>query len=183
MTQPQTNKQYASQLYATAMEFYQVYPVLIADTSNLHDFIAAKHYNLCHALELALKAMLVYTGQYSEKRLMYKYGHNLMKLVNEARRVYGSNREIDACIGFIRVLNSDYSGKSYEYPTHGNSFKGTDHARFAAVVEDLIHTLARDIRSERFPEQPLPVELEKSFGDRIGNAIIRFGQLLKTLLD
>src|SRR5947209_17804455 len=67
MSNPETNSYYAMQFYATAMEFYQVYPVLAADPSQRHDFIAVRLYNLCHALELALKGWLVYTGQFSER--------------------------------------------------------------------------------------------------------------------
>ncbi len=181
MTQPQTNKRYALQLYATAMEFYQVYPVLVADTSKLHDFTAVKHYNLCHAFELTLKGWLVYTGQFSEERLIYRYGHDLRKLANKVRAVYGPFKELDACMGFIHVLNPDYYGKSYEYPTRDNKLTGTNHAGFAATVEALIHILARDIRAERFPEKPLPVDPEKSFWKRIGDVVVRFGRWLKTL--
>lgn len=82
------------------------------------------------------------------------------------------------------MLNSDYYGKNYEYPTNGGSFKGIDHARFATAVENLIHALARTIRSDRFPEKLLPMDPVKKGGwHLVGSAIERFGRWLKKLSD
>src|SRR5437762_1875067 len=127
MTQTLTSKGYLRQLYATAMEFYQTYAVLEEANSPRHDFIAMKHFLLCHALELALKGLLVDTGRYNEDELKAKFGHDLEKLAITVKQVYGSFPEVDTCIGFISILNPDYKSKGYEYPINGGRFKGTMH--------------------------------------------------------
>jgi len=156
MTQTLASKGYARQLYATAMEFYQTYAVLEEVNSPRHDFIAMKHFLLCHALELALKGLLVDTGQYNEDELKAKFGHDLEKLANKVKQVYGSFPEVDACMGFISILNPDYKSKGYEYPINGGRFKGTSHEQFGAVVEVLIRTAARSIQSYTYSDVPLP---------------------------
>jgi hypothetical protein len=182
MPDPETNTHYAMQCYATAMEFYQVYPVLVADQAQRHDFIAARLYNLCHALELTLKGWLVYTGQFSEKKLAQRYGHDLEKLAKKVQRLYGRSQELDACVGYIQILNPDYAGKSYEYPV--KAFRGVDDASFAVAVNSLLNRLAQEVKSGRYTEAPLPVALSKTgFWYRIGDLVIRFGQWLKTFAD
>ena len=177
------NREYALQLYATAMEFYQVYPVLKADANQRHDFIGVKHYNLCHALELTLKGWLAYTGDYSEKQLGQKFGHDLKRVANKVRKIYSPIPQLDACRGYILTLNADYFGKSYEYPMNAGRLIGlADHAGFAAAVEDLIHALAKTLQSGKFPEKPLPVDpVQKSFLEQLGDVIVRFGLWLKKL--
>ena len=119
MTQTQPSKDYARQMYWTSMEFYQTYAVIEQAKSPAHDFIAIKHFLLCHALELALKSLLVDTGSYNEKMLKDKFGHDLEKLANRVKQEYGSFPEVDACMDYIQVLNPDYRSKGYEYQSIG----------------------------------------------------------------
>ncbi len=156
MTQTQTSKGYARQLYATAMEFFQTYAVLEEAKSQRHDFIAMKHFLLCHALELALKGLLIDTGQYNEDQLKAKFGHDLEKLAKTVKQVYGAFPEVDACMGFISILNPDYRSKGYEYPINGGRFIGTSHEQFGVVVEALIHKTARNIESYAYSDVPIP---------------------------
>lgn len=150
-----TNSQYAWQLYATAREYYLAHGVLVKDANETHDFLAAKHYNLCHALELTLKGCLAYTGNYSEERIK-GFGHKLSRLAKEVENVYGSFPELVACVGFIQILDGSYYGKGYEYPINGGRFAGTDHASFATAVGALTDELVRILRSGRYAERPLP---------------------------
>ncbi len=80
---------------------------------------------LCHATELALKGWLADTGLYTEKMLKDAFGHNLEKLVDEVKQVYGPSPELTECAAFVATLNVDYKGKSYEYPIDGGHFVGT----------------------------------------------------------
>lgn len=136
MPDPETNSHYAMQLYAKAMEESQVYHALVAEPQR-HDFIVARLYYLCRALELTLKGWLVYTGQFSERKLAQRYGHDLSKLAKKVRSLYGQSPELDACLGYIQILNPDYTGKNYEYPTW--KFKGIEDAHFAVAVETMIN--------------------------------------------
>ena len=159
-TQPQlpmqTSKGYARLLYATACEFYQTYCVVEENKPQDSNFIGMKHYLLCHALELTLKGWLVDTGKYNEKMLMgKKLGHNLEALANEVKLSYGLFNELDACMGFIYVLNSDYKSKGYEYPINYGRFKATEYPKLATVVESLLRALIRSILSNKYPEVPL----------------------------
>lgn len=151
-----SSKQYADQLYATAMEFYQTYVVLVEDKSKRHDFIGMKYYTVCHALELALKSLLIDTGNYNEPQLINKFGHDLEKAANEVLQIYGSFTEVDACMGYIQVVNSDYYQKGYEYPIYNGRFSTTETIHFAGAVEALVHASARSLRSYKYPDKPLP---------------------------
>jgi hypothetical protein len=153
----QTSKVFARLLYATSFEFYQTYCVVEANKPHDSDFIGMKHYLLCHALELTLKGWLVDTGNYNENMLMgRKLGHNLEALAIEVELTYGQFPELNACTGFIQVLNADYKGKGYEYPINNGRFKGADYPTFAAVVANLSQALIRSIQSNKYPAIPLP---------------------------
>ncbi len=158
-TQPQTemSKKYAWNLYVTAQEFYQTYVVVEQSHSKMHDFLAMRHFLLCHALEVTLKSLLIDTGVYNEKMLKdRKLGHDLEALAHEVKQVYGQFPEVDACMGFIPVLNPDYKSKGYEYPINSGRFTGTQYDKVAVLVETLIHTTAKSIRSNKYPDQLLP---------------------------
>jgi len=153
----QTSKGYARLLYATAFEFYQTYCVLEENKPQESNLIGMKHYLLCHALELTLKGWLVDTGKYNEKMLMdRKLGHNLEALANEVKLSCELFHELDACMGFIYVLNSDYKSKGYEYPINYGRFKATEYPKFATIVENLLQALIGSILSNKQSDVPLP---------------------------
>jgi hypothetical protein len=169
MTQGQTSKDYAWQLYATAVEFNETYRAIMADQSGRHRFEGMKPYTLCHALELVLKSLLVDTGNYNEYMLKdKKLCHNLAALANEVKQVYGTFPEVDACMGFINILNPDYFKKGYEYPINNGRFTGIkEYTQVADIVLSLIHTCARSIQSNKYPDKSLPPPAKKSKGTQL----------------
>ena len=58
--------------------------------------------------------------------------HDLVALAGEVKQVYGSFPEVDACMGWIQILNPDYKGKGYEYPINNGSFRGESAPTLAA---------------------------------------------------
>lgn len=156
MTQPQTSKHFASLLWYSAEEFYHTYAVLMEDKSDRHDFLAMKHYLLCHALELTLKGWLADTGNYNEKILKERFGHDLEKLAIEVKQVYGLSPELAACSDFISIVNNDYKSKGYEYPINDGQFRKTDHEKFSPILKAFIDALVGSIVSNTYPEVPLP---------------------------
>jgi hypothetical protein len=151
-----SSKQYADQLYAIATEFYQTYIALAEDKSGRHDFIGMKYYTLCHALELTLKSLLIDTGNYNEPQLINKFGHDLEKAAKEVLQLYVSFNEVNACMGYIQVMNPDYKQKGYEYPINNGRFRGTETVQFARTVEALVLASAKSIHSYKYPDKPLP---------------------------
>jgi len=80
------------------------------------------HYLFGHSIELALKAFLVARGvPYSELRKFSAYGHDLQKLLQEARRRRLGNecKLSKAQIQSILLLNQQYSSKQLEYIVTG----------------------------------------------------------------
>jgi HEPN domain-containing protein len=150
------SKRYADQLYAGAIEQYLAYVVITEDPLVRHDFLAVKHGLLCQALELALKSLLVDTGNYNEEGLIVSFGHDLEKVAQEVKRLYDPIPELDACMGWIQILNPDYKSRGYLYPMNNGSFKGTNHEQFAKAVEAMVHLAARSIHSYKYPDTPLP---------------------------
>ncbi len=167
---PPSSKQYARNLYVWAVEFYQTYQAIVTNSSLPdypgvdHKFIGMRHYTLCHALELTLKSLLVDTGDYNEQMLMKKFGHNLFVLANEVKKKYDPFPEVDACMGWIKVLNSDYKGKGYEYPINNGSFAGTDAVQFSKTVDTLLSKCIKKVDSYEHPDHPLPPYEEKAKG-------------------
>ncbi len=165
---PQFSKEYARHLYAWAVEFYQTYQA-IAATPSLgsylgvdHKFLGMTHFALCHALELTLKSLLVDTGTYNEQMLMDKrLGHDLVALAGVVKQVYGSFPEVDACMGWIQILNPDYKGKGYEYPVNNGRFAGTDAAHFSKTVDALLHVCVSKVESYTYPDCRLPTPIIK----------------------
>lgn len=165
---PQFSKDYARHLYISAVEFYQTYQA-VAAASSLgyylgvdHKFIGMRHYALCHALELTFKSLLVDTGAYNEQMLMdKKLGHDLAALADEVRQVYGAFPEVDACMGWIEILNPDYKGKGYEYPINNGSFTGTDAAQFSEAVDALLQVCVNRVESHAYPNCRLPLPATK----------------------
>lgn len=165
---PQFSKDYARNLYVWAVEFYQTYQAIETNTSLGsypgvdHKFIGMRHYTLCHALELTFKSLLIDTGIYNEQRLMDKsLGHDLVALASEVKQIYGSFPELDACMGWIQILNPDYKGKGYEYPINNGSFVGIDAAQLSKIVDALLHACIEKIDSNTYPNSPLPPQISK----------------------
>jgi hypothetical protein len=153
----QTSKGYANLLLTTALEFYQTYVVIEENKPQDSNFIGMKHYLLCHALELTLKSWLVDTGKYNEDKLKKKFGHDLEKLANAVKHEYDEPiPELNACSGYIQVLNPDYKSKGYEYPINFGRFTATDYPKFSEAVQTLLAALHRSIISYHNPEKPLP---------------------------
>ena len=119
-----TTHNYANWFYVSSREFYDALTVIDEDKSGRNDFIAVKHYLTCHALETALKGLPVETGNYSEKVLRTKFGHDLMKLLEEVEKVRDFSKEIDECKSYVRPILDDYMYGGYAYPRNNGSFKG-----------------------------------------------------------
>jgi len=158
---PQSSKDYARNLYVWAVEFYQTYQA-IATASSLgyylgvdHKFIGMRHFTLCHTLELIFKSLLVDTGAYNEQMLK-QLGHDLAMLADAVKRAYSSFPEVDACMGWIQILNPDYKEKGYEYPINNGRFVGTDDAQFGEAVNALLQACISRVNSYTYRDQPLP---------------------------
>ena len=71
----------------------------------------------------------------------------LVALAGEVKQVYGSFPEVDACMGWIQILNPDYKGKGYEYPVNNGRFAGTDAAQFSETVDALLRVCVSRVES------------------------------------
>ena len=109
-------------LYRYAVDYFQAYKVLSKEypdwkgwQSNRIDQV--KYFLLGHSLELGFKAFLYKKGT-SLYDLIYKLGHNLVKCKKLSQKnglagLIGKDKEV------IRMLNSYYSKKEFEYIVQG----------------------------------------------------------------
>lgn len=99
-----------------------------------------KYFLWGRTIELFLKSYLLAEGV-SVVELKTKYGHDLVKLFNEAH-----NRGIKSLIGkpvedsaIVRLLNLDYLSKNFEYRIPGHAYTLPD--------EDMTRSLVKRLRS------------------------------------
>jgi len=150
-----TTRNFANWFYVSSREFHDAYNALAQDRSGRNDFIAVKHYLLCHALETSLKGLLAETGNYSYNQLRRNFSHNLLRLLDEVEHVRGASTEIDECRAYVRPINEDYMQGGYGYPNNNVSFTGIQLEHFTTVVQFFVDTLMTDISSYNFADVPM----------------------------
>ena len=97
-----------------------------------------------HAIELALKAFLFSRGLSVARLRSREYGHNLISLLNEARRRKLGNlvKLAKAEVVSVRLLDEMYSTKEFEYSANG--VRGLPHY---AVVYSAAEKLCTGLRA------------------------------------
>jgi hypothetical protein len=111
-----------------------------------HSFSPVPYYLYCRSLELALKAFLLTKG-YTQQNLKRKFGHNLEKLLNRAKRHgLGNHLRINHIQeGAVRDANSYYQSKAFEYFTGYRAMTGysglPDLQILDAFVDELVNAI------------------------------------------
>lgn len=103
-----------------------------------------KYFLWSRTIELFLKSYLLAEGVSATELKSWKYGHDLLKLYNEARRrgidiLIGTSREDTA---IVRILNLDYFSKRFEYRISGHRYTLPD----PSLTQRLIKRLRRGVQ-------------------------------------
>ena len=138
--------------YRYADDYGQAANAIIPGTS----FSPVPYYLYCRSLELGLKAYLLTKGL-SQRKLKYRFGHNLTKLLNKAKRkgllkifAIKPNQE-----ELIRNANVYYKSKALEYfdmYRAGTGYRDLpDLTELAKISSDLLASIERECKD--YPRQ------------------------------
>lgn len=120
-----------------------VSPVCLSECDRIKQRISIVAYYLVgHSIELFLKAFLLGRGESIEVLRSRKFGHDLIKLLNEATR-----RKFGSCVKLnihdkriIKILNECYNAKEFEYIQIGyKSFP--DYVSLVGVAQNMSKNL------------------------------------------
>lgn len=98
-----------------AREFFQAYNLLQSKYPKKVDHFFVKYYNLCHAYELILKALLLDRGVQIEELRAKPLGHNLVNLLYEFKDRYPEEKVTKIDEAITRLVNTHYHSKEFEY--------------------------------------------------------------------
>lgn len=130
-----------------AKDYLKAYLLVKEKEPDFRKFFHVRFFLLCHSIELSMKAYLKLKG-YSAKNLIYDFGHDLEKLIDE---LYSKHEIIfgKEFVMAISMANRYYLSKQFEYFQSGSKELPTfdlleDTAKLLIQkVEYQVHTSAK----------------------------------------
>lgn len=133
MNSKKINRQ-ASTLLAYSKSYQKALLILESKNEGLGKYYPASYFLALHAIELALKAVIISKSGSTKEDIKKKYGHNLSKLMEDASKLVSYSGEFQEVVKMMSPFHEDHSMRYFK--------KG---AKSFPVIEQLLETVAESI--------------------------------------